>query len=258
MDNTETTPWYKQWFNSPFYHQLYAKRDGKEAEAFIDKLIAHLKIPKDSFLLDVACGKGRHALHFGANGFDVTGIDLSEDSIEEAKKFETDKLHFFIHDMRLPFWINYFQFAFNFFTSFGYFKTRREHENALRTIAQSLQNEGVFVIDYLNVHYSKSKLEPETDIQIGDHHFHIKKWFDDHSFFKEIRIEGGDLETPEIYQERVAKFTLGDFTEMLAYQEMQVQEVFGNYDLSPYHLKESPRLIIIAKKMTRPVLTSPQ
>ena len=39
--------------------------------------------------------------------------------------------------MRLPFWINYFDFAFNFFTSFGYFRTEREHYNAVRTIAQS-------------------------------------------------------------------------------------------------------------------------
>ncbi len=52
-------------------------------------------------------------------GYDTTGIDLSEESIEEALKMENDKLHFYQHDMRLPFWINYFDYAFNFFTSFG-------------------------------------------------------------------------------------------------------------------------------------------
>jgi len=35
--------WFKDWFNSPYYHQLYFNRDDKEAEAFIDKLIGYLK-----------------------------------------------------------------------------------------------------------------------------------------------------------------------------------------------------------------------
>ncbi len=90
-------------------------------------------------MLDIGCGKGRHSVQLASKGFDVTGIDLSEHSITKAKKKENDHLHFFVHDMRLPFWINYFDYAFNFFTSFGYFKTRREHDNAIRTVAQSLK-----------------------------------------------------------------------------------------------------------------------
>ena len=117
--------WFKDWFNSPYYHQLYKNRDLKEAELFIDKLVQHLKVSPGSRMLDVGCGKGRHCIQLAGKGFDVTGIDLSEESIEEALKYEQENLHFFTHDMRLPFWINYFDYAFNFFTSFGYFKTER-------------------------------------------------------------------------------------------------------------------------------------
>jgi 2-polyprenyl-3-methyl-5-hydroxy-6-metoxy-1,4-benzoquinol methylase len=116
-------PWFKDWFNSPYYHQLYFNRDEQEAAAFIDKLIDYLKPLPGSTMLDVACGKGRHSIQLANNGFDVTGIDLSDDSINEALQSETAQLHFYRHDMRLPFWINYFNYAFNFFTSFGYFKT---------------------------------------------------------------------------------------------------------------------------------------
>ena len=105
----EDNPWFKDWFNSPYYHLLYFNRDEKEAANFIDKLINYLNPPKGSFMLDVACGKGRHSIHLEEKGFDVTGIDLSEDSIEEALRFQTDTLHFYRHDMRLPFWINYFE-----------------------------------------------------------------------------------------------------------------------------------------------------
>ena len=126
--------WFKNWFNSPYYHQLYFNRDEAEAAKFIDKLINYLNPTAGSLMLDVACGKGRHAIHLAEKGFDVTGIDLSEDSIKEALLSENEKLHFFLHDMRLPFYINYFDYAFNFFTSFGYFSTQREHDNAIRTI----------------------------------------------------------------------------------------------------------------------------
>ncbi len=57
--------WFKDWFNTPYYHQLYFKRDDKEAAAFIDKLIGYLKPPANAKMLDVACGKGRHSLQLG-------------------------------------------------------------------------------------------------------------------------------------------------------------------------------------------------
>ena len=72
--------WYKDWFNSPFYHKLYFDRDDQEASAFIKKLIGHLKPSPGSRMLDVACGKGRHSVVFAAHGLDVTGVDLSRES----------------------------------------------------------------------------------------------------------------------------------------------------------------------------------
>lgn len=241
--------WFKDWFNSPYYHQLYFNRDETEAGLFIDKLIDHLKPNHNAHMLDVACGKGRHSMHLANKGFDVTGIDLSEDSIEEALKNESDNLHFYRHDMRLPFRINYFDFAFNFFTSFGYFKTNREHNNAIRTMAQSVKDKGCLVIDYLNVHYAESNLIHQFEKEIDGVNYYITKWFDETHFYKKIVVEDEALSEPLMYTEKVAKFSLGDFTEMLAYQGMQIREVFGDYSFGNYDIKKSPRLIMIAYKL---------
>jgi SAM-dependent methyltransferase len=241
--------WYKDWFNSHYYHLLYQHRDEEEALQFISTLIQYLNPAKGSNMVDVACGKGRHSKALADMGFDVTGIDLSGASIEEAKQDEDEHLQFFQHDMRLPFWINYFDYAFNFFTSFGYFKTRREHDNAIRTIAQSLKPGAVFVIDYLNVHYSEEKLEKSFATTVDGVTFHITKWQDEEHFFKQIQVTGETDKAPKhLYTERVAKFSLGDFTEMLAYQGMQLQEVFGDYHLGRYDVRKSPRMIIVARK----------
>ncbi|MFM6926398.1 MAG: class I SAM-dependent methyltransferase [Ferruginibacter sp.] len=241
--------WFKDWFNSPYYHQLYFNRDDREAAAFIDKLINYLKPATGSTMLDVACGKGRHSIQLAGKGFDVTGIDLSDDSITEALLSQTESLHFYKHDMRLPFWINYFNYAFNFFTSFGYFKTRREHDNAIRTIAQAIKKDGIFVMDFLNVHYAEDHLVHQSEKEIDGINFLITKWYDETHFYKKIVVEDEKLREPLIYTEKVAKFSLGDFTEMFAYQGLQMQEVFGDYDFGNYDVKRSPRMLMIAKKL---------
>jgi len=247
---TETT-WFKDWFNSPYYHQLYFKRDETEAAAFINKLIDHLQPRLGAEMLDVACGKGRHSIQLAGKGFTVTGIDLSEDSIREAKELEEPNLEFFVHDMRLPFRINYYDYAFNFFTSFGYFKTRREHDNAIRTIAQSLKPNGYFVMDYLNAHFAEDNLVHKSEKLIDDVNYYITKWFDETHFFKKIVVEDENLEEPLEYTEKVAKFNLGDFTDMFSFQGLQIQEVFGDYQFGNYDVKKSPRLIMIAKKVVK-------
>jgi 2-polyprenyl-3-methyl-5-hydroxy-6-metoxy-1,4-benzoquinol methylase len=242
--------WYKDWFSSPYYHKLYQHRDDTEAVEFIKRLIHYLQPTAAAKMLDVACGKGRHSIALAEMGFDVTGIDLSFPSIDEAKTSEHELLHFYQHDMRLPFWINYFEYAFNFFTSFGYFKTKREHDNAIRTITQSLKPNGIFVIDYLNVRYAEAHTVKSQIKTIGDAEFHITKWHNEDHFFKQIQVIDTNNKTlKHLYTEKVAKFSLGDFTEMLSYQHMQIQQVFGDYQLNKYDIKQSPRMIIVAKKM---------
>lgn len=238
--------WYKEWFNSPFYHKLYFERDEKEADTFIRTLIDHLKPLPGSKVLDVACGKGRHSKILSSMGFHVTGIDISPDSIAAAKHNENDHLEFFIHDMRLPFRVNYFDYAFNFFTSFGYFRTRREHDDAIRTISRSLKPGGIFVIDYLNTHYAEDHLVRYELKHLNGTTYEINRWDDESHFFKKITVTDHNLKEAIVYTEEVAKFSLGDFTDMLSFQGLQVQEVFGDYQFGNYHVKNTPRLILVA------------
>lgn len=240
--------WYKDWFNSPYYHKLYFQRDEKEAEQFIDRLLKYLQPGSRSCMLDVACGRGRHSKFLSAKGYDVTGIDISADSITYAKQFETDLLHFYQHDMRLPFWINYFDYAFNFFTSFGYFNSRREHDDAIRTIVQSLKPGGYLLFDYLNVHYIEELLIHNELKKIDETVYEIHRWHDENYFYKKMTVTDPKLEHPMEYTEKVAKFSLGDFTDMLSFQKMQITQVFGDYELNSYDVQKTPRMIIIAKK----------
>ncbi|HEU4472400.1 MAG TPA: methyltransferase domain-containing protein [Flavisolibacter sp.] len=241
--------WFKDWFNSPFYHKLYFERDEQEAQQFIHRLLRRLDPTPGSLMLDVACGRGRHSKLLAEAGFDVTGIDLSPDSILFAKQFEHEKLHFYQHDMRLPAWINYFDYAFNFFTSFGYFATRREHDDAASTITKSLRPHGTLVFDYLNVHYTEERLVHNEERTIGTTSYEIHRWMDESFFYKRITITDPSLSQPMEFTEKISKLSLGDFTDLLSFQQMQIVEVFGDYELNSYDIRTTPRLIIMAKKI---------
>jgi SAM-dependent methyltransferase len=241
--------WFDDWFDTPYYHQLYFQRDQQEAARFIAALIAHLAPAPGSRMLDVACGRGRHSIQLHSMGFEVIGIDISVSSIAYANQFATDKLQFYVHDMRQPCWINYFDYAFNFFTSFGYFRTRREHDAAMRSIGQAIKPGGTLVVDYLNTHYAEDHLQHTQDIALDGYNYHVTKWMDETHFYKKIEVEHDDFTEPHVYTEKVAKFSLGDFTEMMAYHGLQIQEVFGDYNLGPYDIRKTPRMIMLATRI---------
>lgn len=239
--------WYENWFGSPFYKILYENRGEQEAQEFIENLLRILQPQCGCAMLDIACGEGRFARQLAGHGFDVTGIDISEASIANAKAYEQDNLHFFVQDMRLPFYINYFDFSFNFFTSFGYFKYDRDHRLAARSFAAGLKRDGILVIDYLNHEYVVANLVPEEIIVKGSYTFKINRKLEHNHIVKDIQFDDAN-NTPRHYTERVATFSVQHFVQMFSDAGMELQATFGDYKLNPYHEFDAPRMIMIFKK----------
>jgi len=245
---TEGVPWFKRWFDSPHYHKLYSKRDEKEAQNFIDELMIELQPEKRSSIIDVGCGAGRHSKYLASKGFDVTGIDTAFSSIQLAKPYQSALLRFFQHDMRTPFGKDRFDYVFNFFTSFGYFKSQHEHYQVIKNMADAIKPGGTVVIDYLNVAYAEDHLVEAEEKEIDGIAYHITRWMDETHFYKKIVIDNISVKEPFEYVEQVAKFTTSYFTIMLERQDLKIEEVYGDYQLNDYDSKKSPRLIMIAKK----------
>jgi SAM-dependent methyltransferase len=240
--------WFEKWFNTPYYHLLYSNRNDEEAFSFIRKIIDILQPKQDATILDVACGKGRHAIQLSEMGFDVTGIDLSAESIASAKKSETDHLLFFIHDMRNPFRINYFDIAFNFFTSFGYFDSKSENMRAMRSITEGIKKNGVLILDYLNSDFTLSTLVAKEVRSIEGIVFEISRTFDAYFFYKTITIKDPSIEKTLTFTEKVSRLSLSDFKSMMNHCSLEIEQVWGDYELNPFDVQQSPRMIIMARK----------
>jgi SAM-dependent methyltransferase len=249
VSGRQETEWYRNWFNSPYYHILYADRDEQEASDFINLLIDYLQPKAHSKMLDIACGKGRHSIQLAQKNYLVTGIDISPISIHEANLCALDNMDFYIHDMRRPFRINYYDYAFNFFTSFGYFDSVKEHQNALHNMTLALAPGGHFIMDYLNPLYTIKHLQASSEINTGNIHFHISRWADEKYIYKKIIIEDPAHQSPQTFMEKVANFDMNDFSEMFSKNRLEITTVFGDYHLNTFDPVLSPRMIMIAKKL---------
>lgn len=243
----EKQSWFESWFNSPYYKVLYQNRDSNEAEDFTDALIDYLQPQKGSKMVDIGCGEGRFAIQFAQKGFEVTGIDLAENRIAKALESERDNLHFMVHDMRLPFYINYFDFAFNLFTSFGYFASEKDNMKAAKSFAAGLKTGGTLVIDYLNRDWVLQQLKPFEIIEREGLSFDIQKDYDGKHIIKHIRFVDAEGHSKH-YTERVSAFSLQDFTRLFAEVGLSHQATFGDYHLADYDATHSPRMIMIFKK----------
>ncbi|MCT4630127.1 class I SAM-dependent methyltransferase [Winogradskyella sp.] len=239
-----TKQWYASWFDTPYYHILYKDRDYSEAQHFMDNLTQYLNIPEGGNILDLACGKGRHSIYLNTLGYNVTGVDLSEQSIKHAKQFENDTLNFDVHDMTLPY-PKTFDAVFNLFTSFGYFEDDTCNLKTITSIKAELNDFGFGVIDFMNVNYVINHLVAKDVKTVEGIDFHQQRSVKDGYIIKDINFEiDGELYE---FQERVKALTLDDFKTLFEKAGVHLLDIFGDYKLQKYHSQTSERLIMIFK-----------
>jgi len=240
----ETENWFTSWFDTPYYHILYQDRDFEEAQTFMKKITKSLALKKGQSILDLACGKGRHAINLNNLGYDVTGVDLSPASILYAKDFENKTLHFDVHDMCKPY-PKKFDAVFNLFTSFGYFEKEEDNYRTITAIKANLKEGGKAVLDFMNVDYTiKTLIEKETKT-VNKITFHLHRYVKDGYIFKDISFI--DNKENYLFTEKVKALTKEDFMAYFKKAGIELIDTFGNYKLDPFILESSPRLILIFK-----------
>lgn len=234
--------WFISWFDTSYYHILYQNRDDTEAQLFMKQITSFLKLPQQTHILDLACGKGRHSVFLNSLGYKVSGVDLSENNIASAHLKRNDRLEFKVHDMRESFNEKY-NAIFNLFTSFGYFKDDAIDLKVLENIKLGLHQDGIAVIDFLNVAAVANKLIPYELKRIQGIDFHIRKKIENGFIIKEISFD--DKGEHHHYEERVKYLDIHKFKTYFKKSGFEIQHIFGDYNLSPFHKETSKRLIFV-------------
>lgn len=240
--------WFKNWFDSFYYHKLYRHRNTAEAQEFIDNVLAYLHPKPNSRILDLACGKGRHSIYLNQKGYDVVGVDLSQNSIDEAKKSANNTLHFYQMDMRVLHCSKPYNLVMNLFTSFGYFNSKTDNIAVLKGVHDILVEDEILVIDFLNASKVINNLVPEEIKKVERITFTINRFIEDQTVVKTIKVRDGNERYS--FQERVSMFELADFETMFAQTGFKLLANFGNYQLEKFDADSSDRLILVAQKIS--------
>jgi SAM-dependent methyltransferase len=241
------TDWYTQSFGED-YLLVYKHRDFAGAYKEVEAMAKWLQLPAGAEVFDLCCGMGRHSLALTDLGYQVTGMDLSEVLLHEARQADVNGSVRFVHgDMRAVPLDETFDAVVNLFTSFGYFDEMAENVKVLLEIERLLKPSGRFLIDYLNPEAVRSKLVPHSERQVG----HI-------TIIEDRRIDNGCVKKDIVltepskverrYSEQVKLYGLPDFKQMLSTTSLEITEVYGDYAGSEYDPATSARLIMVGSR----------
>ncbi|MDQ7816795.1 MAG: class I SAM-dependent methyltransferase [Melioribacteraceae bacterium] len=239
--------WFKDWFASEEYNSVYNHRDEDDAKKLIDLILSHITLNNNSLLLDAACGRGRHLNYLASLKLNVIGFDLSMQFLFQVKQ-KSLKVNpaIFRADIREVCFKKKFDLVLNLFTSFGYFETDEENFRFVKKTFSFLNDNGYYVLDYLNKSYLTQNLIPYSKRLIGDIVLEEFREIKNDRVIKKILIERGGKK--KIFHESVKLYSKDFLLEQFISFGYSYFKLFGDYEGHPYDEIKSERLIMIFQK----------
>jgi SAM-dependent methyltransferase len=243
------------WFETFFHgvaNDLWRKcispeQTGTEAD-FLEKLLGRRRR-----LLDVPCGSGRHSLELARRGHRVTGVDLSQEFIDEASaaaRARRLKAQFIRGDMRRLDWHSQFDGAFCFGNSFGYLEYPAMGA-FVRGVACALKPGGRFVIQTgMAAESILPTLKEREWYQVDDILFAIENHYEaDVSCLQTTGtfVRNGTTEVRKWWH---WVYTVGEIRRMLATAGLEVRELYGSLTSEPFKAG-NPVLYVVSEKPPR-------
>jgi len=262
--------WYEDFFHGLALDLWRKAVPPAQAKAEADFLVSALGCQPGSHLLDVPCGNGRLSFELAQRGYRVTGVDISEEFIEEAKsKVQpsstesgsansaigalntggTPAPHFILGDMRRIEGEAIFDDAFCFGNSFGFLEYR-DMEAFLLAIARAIKPEGRFVIETgMAAESIIPKFEAHATHQIQDILCTINEtYLADESCVDSEYIFERDGKS-ESHKAKHWIYTAAEIQRMVARAGFKILTVYGSLKCEPF-LLGSDELFIVAQRVS--------
>ena len=253
--------WYEDFFHGVPLDLWRMAIPPEKSKAEADFIVKALQCDPGTHLLDVPCGNGRLAFELAKRGYRVTGVDISEEFIDEARSSVirlskdqppataggSDSVEFVLGDMRRVEGEAIYDGAFCFGNSFGFLEYA-DMESFLSGVARALKPGARFVIETgMAAESILPKFEAESSHQIGDIHVIIREQYlaeescvdSEYIFERNCKIES-----------RKAKhwiYTAGEIRRTLERAGFGVRESFGSLDGRPFTVG-SVELFVIADR----------
>ena len=243
--------WYEDFFHGLALDLWRKALPPEHTKAEADFLVEALQCNAGSHLLDVPCGNGRLSLELARRGYRVTGVDISEEFIEEARALatntgETPVPQFILGDMRTIEGADVYDGGYCFGNSFG-FLAYADMEKFLNGVARALKPGARFIIETgMAAESAIPKFKEQESHQIEDILCTIKE--------KYLATEGC-IDTEYVFERngvsesRFAKhwiYTAAEIRRMLERAGFTVESVYGSLKCEPFVLG-SDELLVVAQ-----------
>jgi SAM-dependent methyltransferase len=180
--------------HAELYDLFYADKPYILEASFVQECLHRYGDGEFNRLLDIACGTGQHAIALNDLGFDIIGVDYSEDMIACARRKikQRRSLYFRVQDMRsLSVSEKPFDAITCLFDSIGYVATNEGLIKALNGVYDHLRPGGLFIFEFWHAGAMLRKYEPTR----------VRRW----------STSGGDIlrisETELICRDQLSKVT---------------------------------------------------
>jgi SAM-dependent methyltransferase len=209
-------------------------------------LVEYLQLQPGTSALDVPCGNGRHAIELARQGVRMTGVDISADFLEEARR-NAPEVEWVQRDMRNLPWTSRFDAAYCWGNSFGYF----DHDNSqkfLDGVAAALKPGGRFILESGAVTESLvSTFRAERKLQIGDLDFLSRGTYDVVEGRMDITYTFARGERREVKPIHQWVHSAAELRRMLSHSGLESLATFVDLEGARYALG-SPRFIALARQ----------
>ena len=222
--------------------------DKNHTERQISFIKSHLK--PQGFVLDLACGTGRHMIALSKLGFEMVGLDISLKLLRIAKQ-QHSQIQLVKGDIRfLPFKSAIFFGAISMDTSLGYLTTEDDDRMALMELRKVVKDDAKVVLDLFNRDKIIRKYQEEKSKRFEYPNFFLDQkrttsidgeWLCD-SWTVHDKANG----KTSFYAHSVRLYGLRHFEKMLEQVSFEIKQVVGDYEGQIFDT-EANRLILVAR-----------
>ena len=244
--------WYSGSFFPDYATHVTPTIPAEQTEREIDFVVEKLGLKEGEGILDLACGRGRHALELARRGLDVTGLDLDETSLRFARETAAEEgieIDLVRADMREVPFEGRFDAVVNLHSAFGYFPDEAEDRKAIASLSRSMKPDGRFLMDLANAlrvfrHFQDRRFAEHEN---GDILLHSNRYRPEtgrmEGLWTIIRESGERI--PLAFSMRM--YQQHELRRLFEAEGLRAGEAFGGFAGEEFGL-DSPRLILLARK----------